>query len=61
MFCSGMFHKMKLRFQCFEKDYINSEGKIPLALVKSVSLLEAVTNYHGFEYIYYYYYYKYLI
>ena len=52
MFCSGLFHKMKLRFQCFEKDYINSEGKIPLALVKSVSLLEAVTNYHGFEYIF---------
>ena len=49
MFCSGIFYKMKLRFQCFEKDYINSEGKIPLALVKSVAFLEAVTNYHGFE------------
>lgn len=40
---------MKLRFLSFEKDYINSEGKIPVALVKSVAFIEAATNYHAFE------------
>ncbi|CAD8184012.1 unnamed protein product [Paramecium pentaurelia] len=49
MYCCGLFNKMKLRFLSFEKDYINSEGKIPVALVKSVAFIEAATNYHGFE------------
>lgn len=50
MYCCGLFNKMKIRFLSFEKDYINSEGKIPVALVKSVAFIEAATNYHGFEY-----------
>ncbi|KAM3142114.1 hypothetical protein pb186bvf_005768 [Paramecium bursaria] len=49
MFCCGIFSKMKQRFLSFEKDYINSDGKIPVALVKSVAFIEAATNYHGFD------------
>jgi len=41
---------MKFRFLSFEKDYINSEGKIPVALVKSVAFIESATNYQGFKY-----------
>lgn len=50
IYCSGLFNKMKFRFLSFEKDYINSEGKIPVALVKSVAFIESATNYQGFKY-----------
>lgn len=49
IFKCGLFLKMKARFLSFEKDYIGSEGKIVLALVKSVAFIETVTNYYGFK------------
>lgn len=51
IFCSGFILKLKQKFMSFDGglDLSTAMGKVPLALLKSVTFLEALTGYSGFE------------
>ena len=51
IFCSGFLNKIKQKFMSFQSglDLSTAMGKVPLALLKSISFLETLTSYSSFE------------